>query len=125
SLKALFDSVNRRTFGLASQKGLTLSFEPHGLDLQVRGDGARLQQILLNLVGNAIKFTMKGSVRIRAEALPEKGHAVVLVEDSGVGVPPGKQAKLFQAFVQADGSTTRKFGGTGLGLSISRQLIEL
>jgi nitrogen-specific signal transduction histidine kinase/ActR/RegA family two-component response regulator len=126
SLKALFESVNRRTFGLAGQKGLTLSFDvPDGLDLQVRGDEARLQQILLNLVGNAIKFTMKGSVRIRAEALPEKGHAVVLVEDTGVGVPPPKQAKLFQAFVQADGSTTRKFGGTGLGLSISRQLIEL
>jgi CheY-like chemotaxis protein/two-component sensor histidine kinase len=126
SLKALFESVNRRTLGLASQKGLTLSFDiPLGLDLQVRGDDARLQQILLNLVGNAIKFTMQGSVQIRAEALPEKGHAIVLVEDTGVGVPPAKQAKLFQAFVQADGSTTRKFGGTGLGLSISRQLIEL
>jgi CheY-like chemotaxis protein/two-component sensor histidine kinase len=125
SLKALFESVNHRTFGLASQKGLTLSFDlPAGLDLQVRGDDARLQQILLNLVGNAIKFTMKGSVRVRAESLPEKGHAIVLVEDTGVGVPPAKQAKLFQAFVQADGSTTRKFGGTGLGLSISRQLIE-
>ena len=126
SLKALFESVNRRTAGLASQKGLTLSFNvSHGLDLQVRGDEARLQQILLNLVGNAIKFTMQGSVQIRAEALPEKGHAIVLVEDTGVGVPPAMQAKLFQAFVQADGSTTRKFGGTGLGLSISRQLIEL
>ena len=126
SLQALFESVNRRTLGLASQKGLTLSFEvPNEVDLQVRGDDARLQQILLNLVGNAIKFTMKGSVRIRAEALPEKGHAIVLVEDTGIGVPPAMQAKLFQAFVQADGSTTRKFGGTGLGLSISRQLIEL
>jgi CheY-like chemotaxis protein len=125
-LGALFEAVRLRTCGLASEKGLTLTFEIQGdSDLKVRGDEARLQQILLNLVGNAIKFTMKGDVRIRAEARPEKGHATVLVEDSGVGVARTKQAKLFHAFVQADGSTTRKFGGTGLGLSISRQLIEL
>jgi CheY-like chemotaxis protein len=125
-LRALFRAVENRTCRLAAQKGITLRFEiPHAPDLKVRGDEGRLQQILLNLVGNAIKFTMKGEVTVRAEARPEKGHATVIVEDSGVGVAQAKQAKLFHAFVQADGSTTRKFGGTGLGLSISRQLIEL
>ena len=123
---ALFEAVKIRTSGPATQKTLRLMFEIQGgADLKVKGDEARLQQILLNLVGNAIKFTMKGDVRIRAEARPEKGYATVIVEDSGIGVAPTKQAKLFHAFVQADGSTTRKFGGTGLGLSISRQLIEL
>jgi CheY-like chemotaxis protein len=125
-LEALFEAVKLRTCGLATQKNLTLMFEIQGgTDLKVRGDEARLQQILLNLVGNAIKFTIKGDVRVCAEARPEKGYATVIVEDSGVGVAPTKQAKLFHAFVQADGSSTRKFGGTGLGLSISRQLIEL
>lgn len=124
-LTALFEAAQSRTCGLARQKGLILTFEIlHESDLRVRGDEARLQQILLNLVGNAIKFTMNGYVRIRAEARPEKGHATIVVEDSGVGVARVKQAKLFDAFVQADGSSTRKFGGTGLGLSISRQLIE-
>jgi nitrogen-specific signal transduction histidine kinase/CheY-like chemotaxis protein len=124
-LRAVFAAAQGRTCGLARQKGLTLTFDIlHEPDLKVRGDEARLQQILLNLVGNAIKFTVKGYVRVRAEARPEKGHATIVVEDSGVGVARPKQAKLFQAFVQADGSSTRKFGGTGLGLSISRQLIE-
>jgi CheY-like chemotaxis protein/anti-sigma regulatory factor (Ser/Thr protein kinase) len=90
----------------------------------VRGDEVRLLQILLNLAGNAIKFTMKGEVMIRALARPEKGHAAVLVQDTGVGIAPVLQSKLFRSFVQADGSTTRKFGGAGLGLAISRKLIE-
>lgn len=124
-LSALFEAAKKRSCGLARQKGLTLTFDiACGSDLQVRGDEARLQQILLNLVGNAIKFTTKGYVRIRAESRPEKGHATIVVEDSGAGVARARQPKLFQAFVQADGSSTRKFGGTGLGLSISRQLIE-
>ena len=124
-LRALFEAVKARTSGLAKQKGLMLTFEISGdADLVVRGDEARLQQILLNLVGNAIKFTMQGHISIRAEARPKKGHAVVIVQDTGVGVAPVKQARLFHSFVQGDGSTTRKFGGTGLGLSISRQLIE-
>jgi nitrogen-specific signal transduction histidine kinase/CheY-like chemotaxis protein len=125
SLRRLFDATQKRTSGLAKQKALALSFDiPENNDLIVRGDEARLQQILLNLVGNAIKFTVKGHVRIRAFSRPEKGHAAVSVEDSGVGIAPAQQRKLFDSFVQADGSTTRKFGGTGLGLSISRQLIE-
>jgi len=124
-LKDLFDAVKSRTSGLARQKGLALTFEiPNQTDLMVHGDEARLQQILLNIVGNAIKFTKQGHVRISAEARSDKGHAVVMVQDSGIGVASDKQAKLFQSFVQADGSTTRKFGGTGLGLTISRQLIE-
>jgi nitrogen-specific signal transduction histidine kinase/CheY-like chemotaxis protein len=125
ALRALFEAVRARTSGLAKQKGLTMIFDIAGrTDLFVRGDDARLQQILLNLVGNAIKFTPHGQITIRAEARLEKGHAAVVVQDTGVGVAPEKQAKLFQSFVQGDGSTTRKFGGTGLGLSISRQLIE-
>jgi len=125
AVRALFEAAQNRSCGLARQKGLTLTFDiACESGLQVRGDEARLQQILLNLVGNAIKFTTKGYVRIRAEAHPEKGHVTIVVEDSGAGVLRSRQAKLFQAFVQADGSSTRKFGGTGLGLSISRQLIE-
>jgi nitrogen-specific signal transduction histidine kinase/CheY-like chemotaxis protein len=125
ALRALFEAVKARTSGLAKQKGLTILFDvAGGTDLLVRGDEARLQQILLNLVGNAIKFTMHGHITIRAEARLDKGHAAVMVQDTGVGVAAEKQAKLFQSFVQGDGSTTRKFGGTGLGLSISRQLIE-
>jgi nitrogen-specific signal transduction histidine kinase/CheY-like chemotaxis protein len=125
SLRALFDAVKTRISDLARQKGLRLSFEiAHPTDLVVRGDEVRLLQILLNLAGNAIKFTMKGEVMIRALARPEKGHAAVLVQDTGVGIAPVLQSKLFRSFVQADGSTTRKFGGAGLGLAISRKLIE-
>ncbi len=98
----------------------------------VMGDPTRLRQVLINLVGNAMKFTEKGSVTLRihqqTKHLPAKGGALALrfeITDTGIGMPPEVQAKLFQAFTQADNSTTRKFGGTGLGLSISQRLIEL
>src|SRR5439155_2148720 len=95
AVRALFEAAQNRSCGLASPKGLTFTFDIGcGSDLQVRGDEARLQQILLNLVGNAIKFTTKGHVRIRAESRPEKGHATIVVEDSGAGVPRERQAKL-------------------------------
>jgi signal transduction histidine kinase len=87
-------------------------------------DPARLRQILLNLLGNAIKFTPAGHVVMKAHVDAARSEMVIAVTDTGIGVPRDRQARLFQPFVQADGSMTRQFGGTGLGLSISRRLAE-
>lgn len=92
------------------------------------GDPVRLRQILVNLVGNAFKFTAEGRIHVQAQALSESGANVRMrfsVKDSGIGIPPDKQAHIFTPFEQADMSTTRRFGGTGLGLSICRMLCEL
>jgi signal transduction histidine kinase len=87
------------------------------------GDGRRLSQVLLNLVGNAIKFTDKGEVAIRASV--RDGAFTVAVCDTGPGIPAADQAKIFEEFQQADSSITRKKGGTGLGLSIAKRIIEM
>ena len=92
------------------------------------GDPLRLSQILVNLVGNAIKFTTQGEVVVRVELEEQAGDDVCLyfsVRDTGIGIPVDKQSVIFEAFTQADGSTTRKYGGTGLGLAISARLVEL
>src|SRR5205807_8223684 len=88
-----------------------------------RGDGRRLTQVLINLVGNAIKFTDEGEVAIRVEA--NNGSFHVSVRDTGPGISAADQSKLFQEFQQADNSITRKKGGTGLGLAISKRIIEM
>ena len=113
----------------AQQKGLELACQ---VDADVPealvGDAGRLAQIIVNLVGNAVKFTEQGEVVIRVRQEERHGDDVrlhITVKDTGIGIPIDKQAVIFEAFAQADGSTTRKYGGTGLGLSISARLVAL
>jgi CheY-like chemotaxis protein len=106
---------------------LTIRVSP-GVPMCVVGDPTRLRQLIVNLVGNAIKFTEAGNVIVDAEIEKESISSVGLhirVSDTGIGIPLEKQSLIFESFAQADGSTTRRFGGTGLGLTISRQLVEL
>jgi len=113
----------------AQEKGLELLLDVDtGIPPRLVGDPFRLGQVLTNLMGNAIKFTERGEVTLTIR--PQRRdtgriHLAFAVKDTGVGISPAQQARLFDAFAQADGSTTRKFGGSGLGLSISRHLVEL
>jgi signal transduction histidine kinase/DNA-binding response OmpR family regulator/HPt (histidine-containing phosphotransfer) domain-containing protein len=113
----------------ASRKNLDLACDiSQALATGVNGDRGRLQQVLTNLLGNSIKFTERGEVRITAQAVEPPGDKIkfrIEVEDTGMGISDSVKPLLFQPFVQADGSTTRKFGGTGLGLAISGQLVSL
>ena len=113
----------------ADQKGLELACHIHpDVPDALVGDPLRLRQIVVNLVGNAIKFTERGEVVLRVQAEPRRNANAQLrfsVTDTGIGIPREKQAIIFEAFSQADSSTTRRYGGTGLGLAISAQLVEL
>ncbi|AVO37596.1 ATP-binding protein [Pukyongiella litopenaei] len=111
----------------AARKGLSLDLDlPTGLPAHVRADDGRLRQILVNLVGNAVKFTETGGVRIQVHLRQENGAELldVAVSDTGIGIEAGKIGRVFERFSQAEASTTRRFGGTGLGLTISRLLAE-
>ncbi len=117
-------SVARLLQPQARDKGLTLTIEGQAALGWVSADPVRLRQCLFNLVGNAVKFTLKGGVRIVCEqAAP--GRIAFIVHDTGVGIPVEAQGQLFERFHQADASTTRRFGGSGLGLSIARTLARL
>ncbi len=110
----------------ATEKGLTLSHEVSSdLPERIIGDEGRLKQVLVNLVGNAIKFSDEGGARIHAELEEGSENSIhYIVTDSGIGVAPEMQKEIFERFRQVDGSSTRRYGGTGLGLAISSQLIE-
>ncbi len=108
----------------AQSEGVSLTLTPsEGIPDLVASDALRLRQILLNLIGNAVKFTENGGIEVAV--VREQSQLAISVEDSGIGIDKGRLAVIFDPFIQAEGSTTRRFGGTGLGLSISRQLAEL
>ncbi len=127
-LYSLMDDFSEMMAIRAQQKGLEfLCAAAPEIPPLLQGDPGRLRQVLTNLTGNAIKFTDKGEVAVRARLESETETAVVLrfsVRDTGIGIPANRQAHLFQQFTQVDASTTRKYGGTGLGLAISKQLAE-
>ncbi len=112
---------------MARNKGIEFSAEVAGeTPTLVHADPLRLEQVLLNLLGNAIKFTERGWVRLHVSLPPlEEPSLLFRVSDTGIGIPPDKTDKIFQPFRQADGSMVRRFGGSGLGLAISRQLVEM
>ena len=123
TLRHVADLFGRR----AAEKGLTLSFQiPPDLPRHLIGDPLRLGQVLTNLVSNAIKFTERGEITVTAELLSDAGPVDLrfAVADTGIGLTAEQTGKLFQAFSQADSSTSRRFGGTGLGLTISKHLVE-
>ena len=113
----------------AHQKGLELNclIEPD-VPEALAGDPSRLRQVLINLLGNSLKFTERGEVNLRVQPEAAKEDTISLhfsVEDTGIGIPVEKQARIFEAFTQVDGTTARRFGGTGLGLTICRRLVEM
>ncbi|WP_293375758.1 ATP-binding protein [Phenylobacterium sp. SCN 70-31] len=110
----------------AAAKGLSLTLETdHDLPAWIAADGARLRQIALNLLTNAVKFTAEGGVTISAETSSDRSSLRIAVRDTGIGVPAEVAGRLFQRFSQVDGSATRQHGGTGLGLAISKGLVEI
>ncbi|WP_017654599.1 sensor histidine kinase [Fortiea contorta] len=122
----LLEVVNIQSVNV-QQKGLQLKIELGSDPIPVKADAAKLKQVLINIIGNATKFTDKGSITVACEVqyIQEKSQVVVDIVDTGIGIDPAQQHKLFRPFVMVDGATTRKFEGTGLGLAISRNLIEL
>ncbi len=98
---------------------------PPGLELRRLGDPLRLSQVINNLVGNAVKFTPQGEIEVSLGAGATPDELSLSVRDTGIGIPPERQAAIFEAFTQSDGSTSRRFGGSGLGLTITRELVRL
>jgi PAS domain S-box-containing protein len=128
SLEDCIEQALQLVSTLAHQKAIDLAWNVDGVPTLVRGDQLRIRQVLINLVGNALKFTTEGEVSVQAKlaANATTGMRVhFTISDTGIGIPLDKQRKIFEAFSQADMSTSRRYGGTGLGLSISERLVRL
>ena len=125
SLTTMIEDIVELLGPRAQAKGLEIASDvDERLPERVIGDATRLRQVLLNLAGNAIKFTETGGVGVIVEAGANNGEVVFEVRDTGIGIAPEQQARIFHEFEQADGGSARKFGGTGLGLAISRRIVE-
>jgi CheY-like chemotaxis protein/anti-sigma regulatory factor (Ser/Thr protein kinase) len=128
-LQGLVEEVVDFFGGQVQNKGIELASQiDAGVPSALRGDPVRLRQILVNLFGNAVKFTEKGSVTVHVSSEEEDERSVLLrfeVRDTGIGILPETLPRIFHAFSQGDGSTTRRYGGTGLGLTIARQLVQM
>ncbi|HLO83731.1 MAG TPA: ATP-binding protein [Nostocaceae cyanobacterium] len=124
--QSLLEVINLQSVNV-QQKGLQLICKISDEIIPVKADAAKLKQVLINIIGNATKFTDEGSITISTEIqhLGNKSQVIISVKDTGIGIDPTQQHKLFRPFVMVDGSTNRRFEGTGLGLAISRNLIEL
>jgi two-component system sensor histidine kinase/response regulator len=128
ALDAVLDHVRSLISDSAQAKGLHVEVDSDAVPVWLRGDAMRLRQSLLNYASNAVKFTEKGGVSLRARLLEEHGDELLVrfeVADTGIGISPEKLERLFHAFEQADASTTRRYGGTGLGLVITRRLAQM
>ncbi|MCK9284166.1 MAG: PAS domain S-box protein [Rhodocyclaceae bacterium] len=128
ALESVLDHVRSLIGAQAADKGLAVTVAEDGVPHWLRGDPTRLRQALLNYAGNAVKFTEQGSIALRARLLAETDDEILArfeVADTGIGIPPEVIPRLFEAFEQADPSTTRKHGGTGLGLAITRRLARM
>ena len=124
-LEETIDLLASKIYDKGLEVGIVL---PKTVPIQLRGDPGRLRQIILNLLGNAVKFTQKGGVLVSValrESTEQSATLLFEVQDTGIGIPEEAQQRLFQAFSQADSSTTRRFGGSGLGLAICKRLVEL
>jgi signal transduction histidine kinase len=122
-LEQIITEVINLQGGQIQRKGLQLTLGAKGAAPPVYADPAKLKQVLLNVLSNATKFTEYGEISITTDT--KEDRAIVTITDTGIGIAPGQQAKLFRPFVMIDGSTTRRFGGTGLGLAISKNLMEM
>ena len=128
ALSALFDQVCSLIADAAKEKGLTVEIDVAAAPLWLRGDPTRLRQALLNFAGNAVKFTEHGVIGLSARLVDERDDGLLVrfeVRDTGIGLTPEQQSRVFDTFEQADASTTRRHGGTGLGLAITRRLAQL
>ena len=129
NLAKVLDDLSTLVSIKAQDKGLELIYDvARGVPRRLQGDPLRLGQVLINLISNSIKFTDRGYIKLSVEMEQEREHDAVLhfsIKDTGIGMTPAQQKKLFQKFTQADGSTTRQYGGTGLGLAICKQIVEL
>jgi signal transduction histidine kinase len=125
ALESSLTEVVNQLMPMASNKGLQLTLEMEDSLPMALADSHRIRQVVINMASNALKFTERGGVTIRCALLDRYDMLRISVNDTGIGISPAALDYIFEAFRQADGSTTRRFGGTGLGLTIARKLIEL